>query len=171
MKLLATTAVAVLFVPFSATAHVTLDVRQAVAGSVYKATLKVPHGCAGSPTVRLRVRIPDGVTNVKPQPKPGWDLTVTKGKLVEPAKGEHGAEVTEGVREIMWSGGKLSDDFYDEFVFIANLPAKPGARLYFPVVQDCESGTSRWIEVPEAGKSAGDLKTPAPALRLVPKPQ
>jgi uncharacterized protein YcnI len=159
-----------LLIPTSAFAHITLDVGEAVAGSTYRAVLKVPHGCAGSPTVRLRVRIPDGVTNVKPEPKAGWELSVTKGKLAQPVKSEHGAQITEGVREIDWSGGKLPDDFYDEFVFIAGLPANAGATLYFPVVQECESGVNRWIEIPEAGKSPHDLKQPAPHLRLLSKP-
>jgi uncharacterized protein YcnI len=52
---------------------------------------------------------------------------------------------------------------------LGSLPANPGT-IYFLVVLECENGSSRWIEIPEAGKSAGDLKEPAPALRLVPKP-
>lgn len=171
MKGLVMLSSALVLISSMASAHITLEVGEAVAGSTYKAVLKVPHGCAGSPTVKLRVRIPAGVSNVKPQPKPGWDLTVTKGELIEPATGEHGGQVSEGVREIMWSGGKLPDDFYDEFVFIASLPATPGVTLYFPVVQDCENGSAHWIEIPAAGQSAHDLKEPAPRLHLNPKPQ
>ena len=35
-----------------ARAHVTLEQQQAVAGSTYKAVLRVPHGCEGSPMIR-----------------------------------------------------------------------------------------------------------------------
>jgi uncharacterized protein YcnI len=42
--------------------------------------------------------------------------------------------------------------------------------LYFPVVQECEKGVHRWIEIPAAGKSSGDYPEPAPALKLQPKP-
>jgi periplasmic copper chaperone A len=34
-----------------ASAHVTLETKQAAVGSYYKAVFAVPHGCAGSPTV------------------------------------------------------------------------------------------------------------------------
>ena len=52
----AVTALAVLAVS-PAAAHVTLEKRQAPVGSYYKAVFAVPHGCAGSPTVKLRVQI------------------------------------------------------------------------------------------------------------------
>jgi uncharacterized protein YcnI len=55
-----------------AAAHVTLEQGEAPADSYHKAVLQVPHGGNGSPTRRLRVRIPDGVTSVKRQPKTGW---------------------------------------------------------------------------------------------------
>ena len=28
---------------------------------------------------------------------------------------------------------------------------KPNSMLYFPVVQECEQGVSRWIEIPAQG--------------------
>jgi periplasmic copper chaperone A len=151
------------------TAHVTLEQGQAVAGSTYKATLRVPHGCTGSPTLRVRVRIPDGMTNVKPMPKAGWELATVKGPLARPASGEHGARIGEGVREIVWSG-RLLDEHYDEFVFRGTLPDAPNTTLHILVVSECEAGVERWIEVPAAGQSARDLRFPAPALRLTPKP-
>jgi len=154
-----------------AKAHVTLETRAYPAGSTAKLVLKVPHGCEGSPTVNLRVRIPDNVLNVKPQPKAGWQLATVKGKLANPIKGEHGQMITESVREIQWTGGRLEDSFYDEFVFRAQLPDQPGATIYIPVVQECEKGVNRWIETPEPGKTRRDYKTPAPELRLLPKQQ
>lgn len=152
-----------------ASAHVTLEQNQAVAGSTYKAVLRVPHGCSGSPTLRLRVRIPDGVVNVKPMPKAGWELTTVRGPLAQPVAGDHGARITEGVREIVWSG-RLLDEHYDEFVFRATLPDAPNTTIYIPVVSECETGVDRWIEVPAAGQTARDLRFPAPALRLTPRP-
>jgi len=164
----ATAALAV--VATAAYAHVTLEQQQAVAGSTYKAVLRVPHGCEGSPTVRLRVQVPDGMVNVKPQPKPGWELSTVRGKLATPVSGDHGAQITEGVREIVWSGGRLLDEHYDEFAFRGALPNKPGAVVHVPVVQECEKGVERWIEIPAAGQNPGSLKFPAPSLRLTPRP-
>ena len=152
-------------------AHVTLENRQATPASYYKAVFTVPHGCAGSPTVKFRVQIPEGVIAVKPMPKPGWSLETGRAKYSTSYQ-HHGAAVTEGVREVTWSGGKLADDNYDEFVLATYLTGslKPNTTLYFPVVQECEQGSSRWIEIPQEGKPAHDTKSPAPGVKLIPKP-
>jgi uncharacterized protein YcnI len=151
-------------------AHVTLDQTEARIGSSYRATLRVPHGCNGSPTVKVRVRIPDGVVGVKPMPKTGWQIDLVKDKYDKPYAMYHGS-VTEGVKEVSWSGGRLPDDYYDEFVLSAYLTTDlvPGQRLYFPVVQECENGVHRWIEIPQDGKSPADYKEPAPGVMLLPK--
>jgi uncharacterized protein YcnI len=153
-----------------ATAHVTLETQEATIGMPYKAVLRVPHGCDGSATTALRVRIPDGVIAVKPMPKPGWTLTTNSGKYSKTYSFFHNAKLSEGVTEIAWSGGKLPDAWYDEFVFQGFLAGDLEAdkMLYFPVVQECEQGVHRWIEIPADGKSAADYSEPAPALRLLP---
>ena len=150
-------------------AHTTLEAQRAPVASTYKAVLRVGHGCEGVPTLKLRVRIPEGVINVKPMPKPGWEMETVKapyGKSYD----YHGTPMSEGVREIVWTG-KLLDEHYDEFVFRAYLTGslKQDTMLYFPAVQECEKGTDRWIEIPAEGKSADDYKYPAPGLRLRPK--
>jgi uncharacterized protein YcnI len=150
-------------------AHVTLERAEAPADSYYKAVLRTPHGCKGWPTVRVRVRLPDGVTSVKPQPKPGWSLATTKVKVDPPRDDGHGGKIVETVGEVAWSGGKLLDEHFDEFAIMMKLPNRPHATLHFPVVQECEQGVHRWIEIPEPGKSARDYREPAPALRLTPK--
>lgn len=151
-----------------ALAHVTLETKEAPAGSYYKAVARVGHGCEGSPTLKVRIRMPDGVTNVKPQPKPGWELATVKGKLATPIKDSHGNSVTEGVIEVAWAG-RLLDEHYDEFVVQVRLPDRPGETVYFPIVQECEQGAHRWIEIPKAGQGADDLKEPAPSVRLLPR--
>jgi periplasmic copper chaperone A len=162
--------VALLAAGAPAFAHVTLETQEAPVGATYKAVLRVPHGCEGSPTVKIRVRIPEGVIAVKPMPKPGWTLETVKGKYAA-SYDYYGTATSEGVTEVVWSGGRLPDEFYDEFVFRGYLTAglKPGVHLYFPVVQDCETGTDRWIEIPAEGKDADDYETPAPGLKLLPK--
>jgi uncharacterized protein YcnI len=153
-----------------ALAHVTLETPAAPAGSTYKAVLRVGHGCDGSPTVSLRVRIPDGMIAVKPMPKPGWELSTVVEPYPEPVR-YFETTLTQGVREISWSGGRLPDEWYDEFVFRGRLPeAEAGTMVYFPVVQECETGAHRWIEIPAPGKSADDYREPAPGVRLKAKP-
>jgi uncharacterized protein YcnI len=155
----------------SAHAHITLENRQASPGSYYKAVFAVPHGCAGSATVKIRVQIPEGVIAVKPMPKAGWTIETVKGKYAASYE-NHGATISEGVKEVIWSGGKLADDNYDEFIAATYLTAalKPNTTLYFPVLQECEQGTSRWIDIPQGDKPAHDSKSPAPGVKLMPKP-
>lgn len=164
-------AAAAALITWPVSAHVTLEKRQAAVGDFYKAVFAVPHGCAGSATVKLRVQIPEGVLAVKPMPKPGWRLETVKGKYASEYD-FHGAKASQGVKEVVWSGGRLADDNYDEFVmstFIAS-NLKPNAMLYFPVVQECEQGVSRWIDVPAEGvDSSHEDKTPAPSVKLLPK--
>lgn len=155
----------------AALAHVTLETRQAQVGSTYKAVLRVPHGCEGKPTNVVRVKIPQGYYAVKPMPKPGWTLEKVTGKYEKPYN-NHGTEMTEGVTEVVWSGGNLLDDEYDEFVVRGALGAdlEVGSTLYFLVVQECPDGAAeRWIEVPAKGLSSDDLEMPAPALKLIEK--
>lgn len=163
-------AAAILAAPAIASAHVTLDIREAPAAGYVRIAVRVPHGCEGSATTRIRIQIPDGVINVKPMPLAGWELTTVRGPLGQAVAGDHGTRVTEGVREIAWAGGRLLDEHYGEFVFRAQLPNRPGAVLSFPVVQDCERGVHRWIEIPAEGRSADDYREPAPQLRVTPRP-
>jgi len=65
---------ALLLAATPALAHVELEKNTAPAGGDFKLVFMVPHGCAGSATVGLRVKIPDGVIKAKPMPKAGWTL-------------------------------------------------------------------------------------------------
>jgi len=160
------------FAASPAAAHVSLETKQATVGAPYKAVFTVPHGCAGSPTVKIRVQIPEGVIAVKPMPKAGWNVDVVEGKYATEYD-YHGNKLSAGVKEVTWSGGKLPDKNYDEFVMQTFLTdgLKANTTLYFPVVQECETGVSRWIEIPaEGAKHSHEGKTPAPGVKLVPKP-
>jgi periplasmic copper chaperone A len=157
----------------SASAHISLENRQATIGADYKAVFAVPHGCGGSATIRIRVQIPEGVIAVEPMPKPGWNVDVIKGKY----SGEydyHGAKLSDGAKEVVWSGGKLPGHSRDEFVIGTFLTdgLKPNSTLYFPTVQECEQGVSRWIEMPAEGQAddGHEGKWPAPGVKLMPKP-
>jgi len=154
-----------------AAAHVTLEQAEAPVGAPYKAVFRVPHGCDQSSTVRLTVRIPEGVIAVKPMVKPGWQIATMRGPYAKTYSFYHGATFSEGVTTVTWSGGNLPDAFYDEFVlsvFIAG-DLSPGRMLYFPVVQTCERGEHQWVEVPPADKPDAHLGDPAPGVMLTPK--
>ena len=145
-------------------AHVTLEVGQAKLGSTYKAVVRVPHGCGTAATNVIRVQIPEGFFNVKPMPHAGWTLETVTGPYAG-SYDNHGTQVTEGVKEIVWSGGDLPNEFYDEFVFrgtfAGSLPVGP---FYFPVVQECQDAEEAWIDV----SGAADAEMPAPSVELRP---
>src|SRR5438874_1917484 len=92
-----------------ASAHITLERKQATPGSSYKAVLAVPHGCAKSATIRITVTVPEGVIAVKPMPKAGWTVETAGAKYAQTYNFMHGITYSEGVREITWKGGRLED--------------------------------------------------------------
>jgi len=150
----------------SAFAHVSLEKPEAPRGASYKAVLKVPHGCDGSPTHTVRVEIPEGFIGVKPMPKAGWAIKTVRGPYAQSYGYYHGP-LTEGVKQIEWSGGELPDDYYDEFVasgFIAK--ELSDSALYFKVVQECAKGELKWVEIPAAGVNPHSLEAPAAVLKI-----
>jgi uncharacterized protein YcnI/copper(I)-binding protein len=153
----------------TAFAHAGLENREATIGTTYKAIVKIPHGCDGAATTKVRVQVPNGLIAVKPMPKAGWALETVKGAYDKAYPYYGGKELNEGVTEVIWSGGSLPDAHYDEFTF-TGLVAKnlsPDTTMYFPVLQDCETGNRNWVEIPAEGQNAHDLKSPAPRVRLV----
>lgn len=153
-----------------AAAHVVLEYQVANAGSYYKATFKVGHGCGTSPTRQVVVTIPAGVQGAKPMPKAGWTLDIVREKMARPVA-DQGRAVTEDVARITWTAKTpadyLQNDWYDEFVLQAKLPGEAGT-LYWPVSQVCESGRVDWIDMPKAGQKMSDIKNPAAVLELMP---
>lgn len=146
----------------SASAHVGFAKRQVPIAASIDSVLRVPHGCNGSPTVRLRMRLPKTVLAVRGKPKEGWTISQS---------GEGGA------REIAWSG-RLPAKQTGEFALSMDIDpsVKPGDVLYFPVVQECEKGVSRWIDV--KGRASADAPddephdentSPAPSIRFLPR--
>jgi hypothetical protein len=165
---LATAALAICAMPvIPAFAHVTLETAEAKANSTYKAVLRVGHGCKGEATQTLRVQIPEGVIAVKPSPKPGWTLTTVIGRY-DRTYDYFGTPLSEGVKEIVWSGGSLADAHYDEFVFRARITDMGGeSAIFFPTVQECATASERWTEIPARGEDPHKLKSPAPDLTIV----
>ena len=175
------TVAATLLAASPASAHITLKGKEAAIGTAYDAVFVVPHGCAGSATTRIRVQIPEGVIVIKPMPTAGWNAEIVTGKYAA-AYDYQGSSVSEGVKEVVWSGGKLPDHTREEFAVSTFLTGglKADTVLYFPTVQECEQGVSRWIDIPAEGHEAHDRmeahdhmhdgKSPAPGVMLMPKP-
>ncbi|MBL8551400.1 MAG: YcnI family protein [Hyphomonadaceae bacterium] len=147
----------------SAAAHVVFAEPQAQGGAYYAGFLRVSHGCGTSPTISVRVDIPPGVLMARPQPKPGWRLSVAREPLAEPIPSE-GGSITERVVSITWRG-RLPADQFDQFGVMMKLPAQAGP-LYFFVTQTCARGERSWSQVPAEGQPWGSVESPAPVLTL-----
>jgi uncharacterized protein YcnI len=135
----------------AALAHVVVQPNTAVAGASVTLGLTVAHGCDGSPTIALSVRLPEGVTAARPLAKEGWTSTEVAG-------------------EIAWRDGSIDAHAHETFGLALTLPNAPGRALYFPAIQECRNGINRWIEIPAAGQNPKDLRYPAPSLTLTPQP-
>ena len=127
-------------------AHIDPDPKDAPAGSEQSVGFTVEHGCEGSPTVQLDMRLPDGVTEPIPEAPAGWTASVVDNVVT-------------------FVGGPLPDDVEETFRVRMTLPSSPGSTIYFPFVQRCEQGEIRWIDLPSDG-SGTDLDEPAPAMNL-----
>jgi len=153
----------------SSFSHAVLNDPAALAGTGYRAAVRIGHGCEGSPVTAVRVTIPEGFLGAKPMPKAGWVVATKVGKLAKPYD-DHGKQVTEGVTEITWTASSkeywLQDAWFDEFVLRGSLPKEAGP-LWFKVMQICEKGSIDWAEVPASGNSTKGLKFPAALLEII----
>jgi periplasmic copper chaperone A len=150
----------------TASAHITTD--PAIGPSDGYATLafQVPHGCEDSPTTQVRIQIPPNVPSVTPAVHPLWDVETKEGRK-EPVE-LHGEKITRGVSEVIYTAKRpLPPDRLDLLPVSVKLPpGKPGEPVYFPTIQSCAKGETRWIQIPAEGESADDLESPAPAVTL-----
>lgn len=151
----------------SAMAHATLEQQEAKVDSFYKGVMRIGHGCGDQATLKLRISIPEGVVSVKPMPKAGWTLETVTGAYTGSYE-YYGKTLTEGVREIIWTG-ELQGAHYDEFIFRAKLHGTLDAdqMIHFPTVQECADGENAWVEIPAEGQDPHALKRPAPGLHLM----
>jgi periplasmic copper chaperone A len=145
----AVTSTALLAVGSAASAHIDPDPAQAQAGSRLTVGFTVEHGCSGSPTVRLDMRLPEGVTDPVPEPLDGWDGSV---------------DTVDGDTIITFAGGSLADDVEGTFSVTMTLPPAPDTTIYFPFVQRCDVDEIRWIGIP--AEPGDELDEPAPAMEL-----
>ncbi|GAB3164276.1 hypothetical protein GCM10027059_20090 [Myceligenerans halotolerans] len=151
----------------TASAHVGVTPSTTVAGSYSLLTLSVPHGCDGSSTEKVSIRMPEQILSVTPSVNPNWDVEKVMEDLAEPIDDGHGGEYTERVAEVVYTAKTpLPDDLRDAFELSLKLPEAEGETLVFPAVQECEEGEIAWVQVPEEGEDAHVLDFPAPSFVL-----
>jgi uncharacterized protein YcnI len=130
----------------TATAHVTMSVKQAGAGEFMYFDVRVPNERAGASTTRVSMDFPTGLTFVQAQAKPGWRVALTK-------QGDRVVRAT-------WSGGRIRPDRFETFGLSARFPETRGRTLAFPAVQTYSNGeVVPWNGGPNANE-------PAPRVRI-----
>jgi uncharacterized protein YcnI len=152
-----------------ANAHVTVGGSTTEAGEYTVLTVSVPHGCEGSATTKVEIKIPDDVLAVTPTRNPFWEVSTSVVTLAKPTKDAHGNAVTERTGTVTYTASTpLPDDQRDAFDLSFQIPDEAGATLAFPTVQTCEKGQTAWVEVPAKGEDAEELEHPAPAFVITP---
>ncbi|MEV7328855.1 YcnI family protein [Micromonospora sp. NPDC093244] len=165
---LAFTAVAVLGFAGAASAHVTVNPKEATQGGYARVAFRVPNESDTASTTKLEVVLPENapVGSVSTQPVPGWTVAVEKRK-VDPPIDVHGSQITEAVSKITWTAAgdaAVKPGQFQEFgVSMGPLPKVES--MVFKTLQTYSDGNvSRWIDEPQPGGE--EPEKPAPVLTL-----
>jgi uncharacterized protein len=149
-----------LLAPAAAEAHVTLQPNEAPEGAYTVLDVRVPNESEGENTTKVAVQFPEGFGDVSYQAVPGWNVEAIHEKLKKPIQTDDGP-VTEGVKEVIFSGGKLAPGQFQDFPLSVQIPGKAGEELTFKAVQTYEKEIVRWIGAPES-------EHPAPQVLVTP---
>jgi uncharacterized protein YcnI len=151
-----------------ASAHVTVAAHEAVAGKATVLTISVGHGCAGSPTTRVAVQIPQGVNEVTPSLLYGWQVHKKVTKLSQPIFLDDGDQITQRVDQVVYTASSpLPDGYRAAFELAMVLPAgSAGKTLTFPTVQTCQQGEVAWTQLAQEGQDPEKLDAPAPSIEI-----
>ncbi|MBZ5737765.1 YcnI family copper-binding membrane protein [Nocardioides mangrovi] len=151
-----------------ASAHVTVTPSTTAAGAYTILTVSVPHGCDGSPTTKVAVKVPEDIIEVTPTRNPFYDVEKVTTKLDKPITAEDGDQITERTSQVVYTAKTpLPDGQRDAFELSLQIPEDDaGKTLVFPAIQTCEQGQTAWTEVPAAGQSEDDLEHPAPSFEV-----
>jgi uncharacterized protein YcnI len=165
-RVAAATGVLTLALAGTAAAHITANPGEAPSDGYATLSFEVGHGCEESPTTQLRIKVPPSVPSATPGVHPLWDVATKEGKKDKVEL--HGETITRGVSEVTFTAKQpLPPDRLDSVRLSVKLPAgQEGESVYFPTIQRCEKGQTRWIQIPAEGENPDELEDPAPAVVL-----
>ena len=157
-RILAATALAagLVLTPVAAFAHVSVDPStDPLPGSSTTLTFGINHGCDGSPTTKVAVSMPEGLSGVHPITDANWTIDVERG-------GDAGRVSTVTYTALT----PIPADQRGEVKMQVGLTDDAAGELIFPVEQSCQSGSISWNEVAEDGQDPHDVEAPAPTLQI-----
>ena len=129
--------VALLMSAGAAAAHIGLQPAEAPPNTNTVFTARVPNE-QDSPTVRVRIEFPAGVTVSRFQPKPGWQRADEK---------DGSGRITAAT----WTGGQIGVGEFDDFVFQARTPAEAGTVRFRSFQTYGNGNTVEWINPTDPG--------------------
>jgi periplasmic copper chaperone A len=139
----------------AASAHVTVQPSEAIAGSFSRFVVRVPNERPDADTTKVVVKLPP-LAFLSFEPKDGWKRKTKTVTLDEPLEA-FGQEITETVGRVTWSGGRIGPGEFLEFGFSARMPDGE-ETLEFKAIQTYSGGeVVRWT-------GAADSETPAATL-------
>jgi uncharacterized protein len=148
-----------------ASAHVTVNPREAQKGGFAKLTFRVPTERDDASTTQLDVQMPTDhpIASVSVQPVTGWTYTVTEAPLPTPIETDDG-QITSAVTSLTWKGGEIKPGEFQEFsISVGPLPTDADS-LTFKAIQTYSDGqTVNWIET---ANGSTQPEHPAPVLKL-----
>jgi periplasmic copper chaperone A len=156
-----------------ASAHVTVNPREAAAGGYHKLSIRVPNESPTAGTVGLAVTLPTDtpLASVSVKPHAGWRAEVTRTTLPEPVTSGD-LEITEAVTRITWTaepGVRVAPGQFEEFdISVGPLP-EGVETLSFPTTQTYDDGeVVAWDQPVTEGE---EPEHPAPLLAVTDAPQ
>jgi len=162
-------AAAVLALPAAASAHITVNPREAAPGGFSVLTVRVPNERDNKGTVKVDLRLPRGVYFLSYKKVPGWKVKLTKTKLATPVTLE-GLKVDREFTRVVWTGnpkkgGIIRPDQFEEFPLSARVPdGSAGDDLVFRAFQTYRGGERvGWTGAPGSDLPAPRVKLLAPA--------
>lgn len=160
---LALVGVLALAAPAAASAHVTLQPDEAVAGDFTVLDVRVPNERDDSATTKVDVQFPPGFIFASYQPVPGWSAQVRMEKLAEPIT-SHGEEITEQVAQMTWTadGDGIQPGQFLDFPVSVQIPGDAAEALTFKALQTYDDGeVVRWIGAPDSDDPAPQVTVTA----------
>jgi uncharacterized protein len=120
---------ALLTVPATARAHVTVQPGSAVGGGFTRLDVRVPNERDDAATTKVQLQLPDGFADASYEPVPGWTVKVEKGE------------------QITWTSKQgIPPGAFQDFGLSVQVPGKAGDTLTFKALQTYSNGeVVRWI--------------------------
>ncbi|KAI9598223.1 hypothetical protein BDF19DRAFT_431750 [Syncephalis fuscata] len=150
-------------------AHVSITPANINADTYSTIAFRIPHGCNGSPTNKVTIKLPTNTSSVKGAYIAGWQVSVTQRALETPFVSD-GKTVNSTVDTVTWTAdpagnNTLPDNAYLDFGLTLKTPIKPNDsdKLAFELYQTCVSGNTNWTD------TAANSEHPAPAVKLLAK--